>query len=215
MRVAIVTEVSTAGRNADVVRALEGRGLELLNVGMKHKDPDEPELTYINTGFLAALLLNCGRCDMVVGGCGTGQGFQVSVSQYAGVTCGHLLTPLDAWLFGRINAGNCVSLALNQGYGWGSDINLRLIFDQLFSVEHGAGYPEQRRESQKRSRGLLRQINLVCHRRMPDIVRELDDIVTLPALTYPGVLELLDLDSMEDRELAGALNACLGRAARR
>jgi len=205
MRVAIVTEVSTANRNADIVRALEGRGLELLNVGMKHEGSDQPELTYINTGFLAALLLNARRADMVVGGCGTGQGFLISVTQYSGVVCGHLLTPLDAWLFGRINAGNCVSLALNQGYGWGSDVNLGLIFDQLFSADPGTGYPAHRRESQQLSRGLLGRINAVTHHTMAEIVAGLDDAVTLPALTYPGVLDVLALDTLEDRALAEAV----------
>ncbi len=210
MRVAIVTEVSTAGRNADIVRALEGRGLELLNVGMKQAGPDQPELTYINTGFLAALLLNSRRADLVVAGCGTGQGFLTSVTQYPGVVCGHLLSPLDAWLFGRINAGNCVSLALNQGYGWGSDVNLGLTFDQLFAAELGAGYPEHRRESQARSRGLLREIGNVCHRPIADIVAGLDEEVVLPALTYPGVLDVLDLDTLDDRALAAAIGARLG-----
>ena len=209
MRVAVVTEVSTARRNTDVLAALEGRGLEVLNVGMQHDGPDQPELTYIQTGLLAALMVNSGRADLVIGGCGTGQGFQISVSQYPGITCGHLLTPLDAWLFTRINAGNCVSLALNQGYGWGSDVNLGLIFDQLFPGEQGAGYPEHRRESQERSRSLIRDINTACHRSMADIIRVIDDVVLMPVLTYPGVLDVLDLSSMEDRELAAAMSARL------
>ncbi len=209
MRIAVVTEVSTARRNADIVRALDGRGLKVLNVGMQDEGPDQPELTYINTGFLAALMLNSGRADFVVGGCGTGQGFLISVTLYPGVVCGHITTPLDAWLFGRINAGNCVSLPLNQGYGWGSDVNLGLTLDQLFSAELGAGYPEHRRESQRQSRGLLGRIDVVAHRTMADIVGELDDAVVTPALAYPGVLDALDLRTLEDRTLAAAIRARL------
>jgi ribose 5-phosphate isomerase RpiB len=210
VRVAVVSELSAASRNPDILRALEGRGFELLNVGMNHDGPDQPELTYINTGFLAALLLNSRRSDFVVAGCGTGQGFLISVTQYPGVVCGHLLTPLDAWLFGRINAGNCASLALNQGYGWGSDVNLGLIFDQLFGNDQGTGYPEHRRESQRRSRDLLGCINGVTHRPMAAIVAELDETVVMPALTYPGVLELLAVDSLEDRALAAAIAERVG-----
>ena len=55
--------------------------------------------------------------------------------QYPGVFCGHIMTPLDAWLFRQINGGNCISLALNQGYGWAADVNLKFIFDRFFSVE--------------------------------------------------------------------------------
>ena len=113
------------------------------------KNGEKPELQYTHTGLLSALLLNLGRVDLVVGGCGTGQGFLASASQYPGVFCGHILTPLDAWLFAEINNGNCLSLALNQGYGWASDVNLRMIFDQYFSVEPGCGYPPHRRVPSK------------------------------------------------------------------
>lgn len=43
--------------------------------------------------------------------------------------CGLIQSPLDAWLFGQINGGNCISLALNFGYGWATDINLWFVFD--------------------------------------------------------------------------------------
>jgi ribose 5-phosphate isomerase RpiB len=144
MKIALINETSAADRNADIMAALEGRGHEVINAGMK-KNGEKPELQYIHTGFIAAVLLNLKRVDMVVGGCGTGQGFMNSVMQYPGVFCGHILTPLDAWLFGQINDGNCISLMLNQGYGWASNINLRFIFDSYFEPQRGAGYPAQRK----------------------------------------------------------------------
>ena len=161
MKIAVINETSAADRNADILAALEGRGHEIINAGMK-KSGEPPELTYINTGFMSALLLNMGRADLVVGGCGTGQGYLNSVLSYPGVVCGHILTPLDGWLFPQINGGNCLSLALNQGFGWGSDVNLRLIFDAYFSVERGCGYPAHRKQSQCDSRGLLGGVNAVC-----------------------------------------------------
>jgi ribose 5-phosphate isomerase RpiB len=213
MRIAVVTEVSTVRRNADIIGALEGRGLDVLNAGMKGSGPDEPELTYINTGLLASLILNAGRADMVIGGCGTGQGFMISATQYTGVVCGLLLAPLDAWLFNKINSGNCVSLALNQGYGWGSDVNLRLMFDQLFTGERGSGYPEHRRDSQARSRGLLAGISAAAHRPMGEVLRSLDATVVDPVLRFPGVLEVLDADSLEDQDLAQAVRERAAAAA--
>jgi len=116
MRIAVINETSAANRNADILAALHGRGHEIVNAGMKESGA-QPELTYIHTGLMAALLLNLKRVDFVVGGCGTGQGFLNSVMQYPGVVCGHVLNGLDAWLFAQINGGNCISLALNQGYG--------------------------------------------------------------------------------------------------
>jgi ribose 5-phosphate isomerase RpiB len=190
MRIAIINETSAADRNADIIRALEGRGHELLNCGMK-KSGEQPELTYIHTGLLAATLLAAGKADFVVAGCGTGQGFLNSVLQYPGVVCGHLQTPLDAFLFARINAGNCVSLALNQGYGWAGDVNLRMLFDQLFTPESGCGFPGHRKDSQARSRSLIRDVSGATHRTMAEIIRCLPDEIVLPAFRYPGMAELL------------------------
>ena len=204
MRIAIVNEVSTADRNADVVRSLEGRGHEIINAGMKQSS-EPTELTVLHTSFLSALLLATGRADFIVAGCGTGHGYEIAVNQYPGVYSGRILTPLDAWLFTQINGGNVVSLALNLGYGWAADVNVRMIFDALFSVESGAGYPPPRRSTQQESRRLLHGISDVTHRSMAEIVGGLPDRVVVPALTYPGIWELLAIDTLEDRELARAL----------
>lgn len=190
MRIAILNETSAADRNADILAALEGRGHTLINAGMT-RNGVQPELTYIHTGLMAAILLNLGKADLVVGGCGTGQGFLNAVVQYPGVVCGHILTPLDAWLFAQINGGNCISLALNQGYGWAGEINLRFIFDRLFSVEWGAGYPPHRQESQQASRALLGQVSQAAHLPFAKILQSLPAEVLRPALDYPGFRPLL------------------------
>jgi ribose 5-phosphate isomerase RpiB len=101
MKIAVINETSAADKNADILAALEGRGHEVINAGMT-RNGAQPELTYIHTGLMATLLLGLKRVDLVVGGCGTGQGFLNSVVQYPGVICGHILTPLDAWLFTQI-----------------------------------------------------------------------------------------------------------------
>lgn len=204
MRIAVINETSAAGKNADIIRALEGRGHDIVNCGMKEPGV-APELSYVHTSFLSALLLWLGRVDFVVGGCGTGQGYLNAVLQYPGVVCGHLLGDLDAWLFSRINDGNCVSLALNQGYGWAGDVNLRLLFDQLFSQERGAGYPAQRATPQKASRALLAQVSAATHRPFAAIVDALPDEVVRPALAFPGIGALVDPGNVPDGALAHAL----------
>ncbi|PKO13312.1 MAG: ribose-5-phosphate isomerase [Chloroflexi bacterium HGW-Chloroflexi-10] len=205
MKIAIINETSAADRNADILAALDGRGHEIYNVGMK-KSGEKPELQYIHTGLISALLLNLKKVDIVVGGCGTGIGFMNAVMQYPSVFCGLLHSPLDAWLFAQINAGNCISLALNQGYGWASDINLRFIFDRFFSVEHGKGYPDHRREPQAESRESLKTISRIAHYRMAEIIQNLPEQVVGPALDYPGILEILDIEKIEDEELRKALS---------
>jgi len=204
MRIAIVNETSAADKNADILAALAGRGHEILNVGMK-KSGDKPELQYIHTGFLSALLLKLEIADLVVGGCGTGIGYMNSVMQYPGVVCGLITTPLDAWLFAQINDGNCISLALNQGYGWASDVNLGFIFDKYFSVEHGCGYPEHRQEPQAKSRQLLKTISNTTHKSLNEIIQDLPDEVIKPVINYPGVMDLILSEPLKHREVLDLL----------
>ena len=206
MRIAIINETSAADRHADIFAALDGRGHTVITAGMTQSG-SSPELTYIHTGLLSALLLNSGRVDLVVGGCGTGQGYLNAVMLYPKITCGHLLQPLDAWLFAQINDGNCISLALNQGYGWGSNVNLRMIFDAYFSVTPGGGYPPAREISQRESRGRLAKLSLQTHRSMAEIVASIDDEILRPALCFPGIWELLDVKTLADNELSQALAA--------
>jgi len=174
MNIAIVNEISTANKNAAILEAINGFGHQIYNLGMK-SDQESPVLTYIETGFIAALALNSGMVDMVIGGCGTGQGFINSVMQYPGVFAGLVLEPLDALLFMQINDGNCISLALNKGYGWAGEKNLEFISEKLFSGIPGQGYPKQRRESQEKSRYKLKEISGITHIEFSDIVQRISE----------------------------------------
>jgi ribose 5-phosphate isomerase RpiB len=190
MKIAVVTESSTVDKNKDVMEALQGFGHEVINAGMKKAD-GEPALTYIETSLIAALLLNLKIVDFIVGGCGTGQGFFNGIVQYPGISCGLIQDPTDAWLFGQINGGNSISLALNKGYGWAGDINLKFIFEKLFSVEFGCGYPAHRREIQKKARITLAEISKKVHLPFETIIAEMDNEIIKNALTFPGVWEII------------------------
>ena len=204
MKIAVINETSAADKNSDIVAALEGRDHEIINAGMT-QNGKEPEISYMHTGFMTALLLNSGAADFVVGGCGTGQGYLNAAMQYPGVFCGHIITPLDAWLFTQINGGNCISLMLNQGFGWAADVNLSFIFDRIFSVERGSGYPEHRREPQKESRLLLEEVSGATHLTMAECINKLPEKVVVPAFTYPGFLDILKTYGNPDKKLAAAI----------
>jgi ribose 5-phosphate isomerase B len=206
MKIAVINETSAADKNKDILSALEGTGHDIINCGMSSKGAN-PELQYIHTGFMAGLMLNTGRADLVIGGCGTGQGFLNSVMQYPGVFCGLIHTPLDAWLFSQINGGNCLSLALNQGYGWAGDVNLKFLFERLFSVESGCGYPAERKIPQGDSRKKLEDISSVVHLSFTEIVKILPDHIVKPVLKYPGFSDILDIDTLENSMLRDALNS--------
>lgn len=191
MRLAIINEVSARDKNPLLIEALSKQKLELFNVGMKAGDDNHEELTYIHTSLMAAVLLNLGAVDFVVGGCGTGQGFLIASMQYPGVFCGLLVDPLDAWLFSQINAGNCVSLPLNKGFGWAANLNLDYIFSKLFQDEFGLGYPETRKISQAQSRERLKKINKYSHRTMEEILQDTEPEILKAMFSYPIFIELI------------------------
>jgi ribose 5-phosphate isomerase RpiB len=210
MKIAVINEISAADKNADILRALEGRGHTVLNLGST-RSSDLPSLLYIHTGLMSALLLHLKAVDFVIGGCGTGLGYLNSVMQYPGVFCGHLLTPLDAFLFARINAGNCVSLALNQGYGWAGEVNVRLIFDALFTPETGSGYPTARAEPQAQGRHLLQQVSQATHRPMSEILSVLPEEVLRPTLSFPAFRPVFEEAVKYDPELQASIKYIIQR----
>ena len=200
MKIAIIIEGSSKNRSIDVENVVKSLGHECYNLGMKNVE-GEPDLTYIETGFLTALLLNMKAVDFVVGGCGTGQGYMNMVLQFPGVSCGMLLDPVDAFLYSQVNAGNCIALALNKGYGnLAGDINLKFMLEKLFGDYFGKGYPPARVEIQQNARKRLAKISEDNHKTMPEIINGLDPAIIKSTFGFPGVLDFIKT-SAPDSEL--------------
>ena len=145
MKIALINENSQAAKNELVESVLkkvvEPMGHEVVNYGMYSAD-DENQLTYVQNGILAAILLNSGAADYVVTGCGTGEGAMLACNSFPGVLCGHIEDPSDAYMFAQINDGNAIALPFAKGFGWGAELNLQYIFEKLFEGESGQGYPK-------------------------------------------------------------------------
>ena len=191
MKIAVINEGSTKHRNGEVIKALDGLDHEIFNLGMKNVEA-EPDLTYMETGFMSALLLNLKAVDFVIGGCGTGQGYINAVLQFPGTACGLLLDQVDVFLFSQVNAGNCISLSLNKGYGnLGGGLNLSYMFKILFSETWGQGYPPSRKEIQIGARKRLAQLSLDAHKSMQEIISVMDIEIFSRTLSFPGVLDFI------------------------
>ena len=149
MRIALINENSQAAKNEMVYNTLkkvaESKGHTVDNYGMYAAD-DAAQLTYVQNGILAALLINSGAADFVVTGCGTGEGAMLALNSFPGVLCGHVVDPSDAYMFMQINDGNAISLPFAKGFGWGAEINLNNIFVKAFGSPKGMGYPDGRKE---------------------------------------------------------------------
>lgn len=205
MKIAVINEVSASAKNEDIINALHRvTDAEILNVGMK--EPGQlPSLTYIHTSYMAAILLNTGSCDFVVGGCGTGQGFINGVLQFPGVVCGLIVEPLDAWLFSQINGGNCVSLPLNKGYGWAGSINLQYLFEKLFADPAGGGFPKERAESQAKSREILAGLSNLTHRGLTEILKVSDPDILKAIAGSKNFMDVLADGGEKAAEILGIL----------
>ena len=158
MKIALINENSQAGKNAIIYETLkkvvEPKGHEVFNYGMYSVD-DDAQLTYVQNGILAAILLNSGAVDYVITGCGTGEGAMLACNSFPGVICGHVEDPSDAFMFARINDGNAIAMPFAKGFGWGAELNLGYIFEQLFQGESGKGYPLDRVVPEQRNKKIL------------------------------------------------------------
>lgn len=177
MKIALINENSQAAKNeiiaASLTKVVEPMGHTVFNYGM-YTAEDKAQLTYIQNGILAAILLNSGAADYVVTGCGTGMGAMLATNSFPGVICGLVVDPTDAFLFAQINNGNAVSLPFAKGFGWAAELNLQTIFEKLFGGESGQGYPLDRVVPQKRNKGILDAVRAVAYKDLISILKELD-----------------------------------------
>ena len=158
MRIALINENSQAAKNATIEAALKKvvvpMGHQVDNYGMYGKE-GESQLTYVQNGILAAILLNSGAADYVVTGCGTGEGAMLALNSFPGVLCGHVADPSDGFMFAQINDGNAVSMPFAKGFGWGAELNLEYTFEKLFGFGSGNGYPAERVVPEQRNKKIL------------------------------------------------------------
>ena len=160
MRIALINDNSQASKNAVIASSLQRvcdkYNYELINMGMF--DENDNPITYVEEGLMAAILLNSGAVDFVVTGCGTGEGAMMALNSFPNVYCGLITDATSAYLFSQINAGNAVSLPYAYNFGWGAEITLTNIFDNLFKEKMGGGYPKERAVSEKNNREILKRL---------------------------------------------------------
>lgn len=207
MKIALINENSQAAKNEIIFNTLkkvaEQYGHTVDNYGMYGAD-DPNSLTYVQNGILAAVLLNSKAADFVVTGCGTGEGAMLACNSFPGVLCGHIESPLDAYLFTQVNDGNCVALPFAENYGWGGELNLQYIFEKLFVAPGGGGYPPERVEPEQRNKKILDKVKEVTHTDMVTILKNLDRELVKGALSGSKFKELF-FANCKDEAIANAV----------
>lgn len=191
MKIVLMNEFSQASKNPIIWKELDEvtkkLGHTASNLGMT--GDDDYRLTYIHLGIMSAILLNSGAADFVVTGCGTGQGALMSLNTFPGVACGYCIDPVDAYLFLQINNGNALSLPYAKGFGWGSDLNLKFIFEKAFGSEKGQGYPNEPKfkESQNRNASLLMGMKANVGKDIMEALESIDQELLETAVNSPAL----------------------------
>ena len=212
MKIALINENSQAAKNELIYNTLksvvEPMGHEVLNFGMYSAD-DANQLTYVQIGILTAVLINSGAVDFVITGCGTGEGAMLACNSFPKVLCGHVASPLDAYLFSQVNDGNAIALPFAENFGWGGELNLQYIFEKLFCAPGGGGYPKERVVPEQRNKRILDEVKKVTHRDMVSILEDLDQDLAKGALSGANFSKLF-FPNCKDEKIADAVRQVLG-----
>ena len=195
MKIGVIQASSQKSRNEAlyrcVCRAVENNGRKdtVTNFGVF---PDETaSISYIETALDISLLLSAGAADLVVTGCSSGQGMMLACNSLPGVLCGFVQTPQDAYLFGRINGGNAVSLPLGLNYGWQGEISLQCTLNMLFDGEFGCGFPPEESERKRRDTEALKKISAITKKTLPETLALYDRDLVCRALRRENVREYI------------------------
>ena len=184
------------------------KGFSVDNYGM-YSAEDQCQLTYVQVGILAAVLLNSGAADFVITGCGTGEGAMLACNAFPQVLCGHIESPLDAYLFSQVNDGNCIALPFAENFGWGGELNLTYIFEKLFCAPGGGGYPKERVVPEQRNKKILDEVKKVTHRDLVSILKELDRDLVIGALSGDHFSEYF-FANCKDEAIAACVKELIG-----
>ena len=211
MKIALINENSQAAKNSIIYDCLktvaDEKNYEVFNYGMYGKD-GESQLTYVQNGLLAAILLNSKAADFVITGCGTGEGAMVALNSFPGVICGLAVEPTDAYLFSQINGGNALSIPYAKGFGWGAELNLKLMFERLFAEPMGGGYPKDRVIPEQRNARILNDVKKITHKDILTILKEIDQNFLKETIAGEKFQEYF-FENCQDQEIASYLRSLL------
>ena len=202
MKIGVIQATSQKDKNELLYNctaiAVKPYGHEVINFGCF---ADEPySFSYIEIAIAVSLLLASEAVDFVVTGCSSGQGMMLACNSLPDVICGYVENPQDAFLFGRINDGNAVSIPLGLNFGWAGEINLQCTMEKLFSGPFGAGYPPEDAERKRQDTLLLKKINALTKRAAIDVFEQMDKVLMQRIFLKENVIEYI-LEYGRDREI--------------
>ena len=176
MKIAVIQGSSQKDKNSIIydtlIKVIKNKGYEVINFGVFNDEI--VEYSYVETAMLISILLESKAVDFVVTVCSSGQGMMLACNSLPSILCGYIENPSDAYLFGRINNGNSISIPLGLNFGWAAEINLKCILEQLFDEPFGIGYPKEDSVRKQKDTNLLKYLNSITKRDLKDIIPKID-----------------------------------------
>ncbi len=191
MRIAVIQATIQISKNKTLFKATVNATTdadEVTNFGVFEGDPT---LSYVQVSIIVGLLLNSHAVDYVVTGCSSGNGMDIACNAMPNVICGYLPTPADAYLFGRINHGNCASIPLGLNFGWAGEVNLRFTLEKLFGSPMNVGYPQASAARKEKDALLLKDIKQLSQTDMRAILEGLSEDILQPIFAKRDVMDYI------------------------
>lgn len=168
-----------------VLKAVEQLDVEVVNFGVF-----EEGYSYVHVSCMIGMLLESEAVDFVVTGCSSGQGMMLACNQLPHVLCGYANSSEEAYLFGRINDGNAISIPLGLNTGWSSEIRLLHILEKLFCEPFGKGYPKKDAERKQHDANVVKKL-VSMRGSMVDIMKQMDKEFVDVCLSYENVKQYI------------------------
>lgn len=184
--------------------AVLDQGYEVIDLGIRLES--DANLSYVETAFLVYLLLESEAVDFVVTGCSSGQGMMLACNSFPGVHCAYTPTPSDAYLFGRINRGNAVSLPLGLHFGWAGELDLQYILTALFQGPFGKGYPPEDAPRKQKDTEVLTSLQKALKLSVREVWDRMDPLYLTKCLSHTQVVAYI-LNHGKNREVIQLLES--------
>ena len=191
MRIGVILASSQASKSGLLFHAVQkyAADSEVINFGCQ--EDDHEKYSYVEIALLVGLLLTSGSADFVVTGCSSGQGMMLACNSFPGVLCAYAPTPMDAWLFARINNGNAISLPLGEEYTWTGRENMERTIEKLFSEPFGQGYPKSEAERKRKDTEILKKLRRRSQVDLTTFLKQLDSQTVQRILLKRDVIDYI------------------------
>ncbi len=203
MKIGVIQASSQIEKNSLLYRctldAVKQYDYEVINFGCFENESSS--YSYVEIAVAISFLLTSGAVDFTVTGCSSGQGMMLACNSVPGVLCGLAVRAQDAFLFGRINDGNAISIPLGNGFGWDGEENLKSILKELFRGPFGSGYPAREAERKRKDTLLMKKLNRMTKKNALSVYCQLDKELVRKVLRKQKIAEYI-IQHAKNRQIA-------------